>query len=662
MGTSWSSPVLPVGAQFASNNPSSVASYSTCHVFGDPGLYGVGIRTGYYLQYAAAVLSLLCLPPTDQQLWLLSFLPLAAASLVGLSLNTTEGGLVILDWAIVFGLVFWSLFFLAWPVLRRASRTGPLGSISDPKQLRQDLEKDGGRPVTDQEAQWHARYAAVIRAATADEHRCGSRNHEPGEKLPRLETALRTYVTSFASARFSPASVGASSYVLDLYADGQLPDLAARMLTDNAQLESFRDGHTEALRRANVPFAQAQSTTQTLGRLALDGPRPGDASYPGSPWWYTSLLTSGTPRPIASGLALILYSGFSALTVWLLFLAADHGSHPPCDIRFIFVVVPTSAYNPRAMTALRILASIWLAVAAVPTLAIGSALLITGTMAWWDQGSATTVPTTPPPSRPRRYDAEKGKETEIISPTRSSRTSELLYEMDELQFPMHHRSASSPTTVSSFRDTRISSYHSGSVFTKDTIEPIMGPASSAGGVDIRGGLGESEGRKSWAAGKSKPVWAGWGRGVLLMLPLVHTAVVVEVTISINEVDMRRRPMTTMAELLAFFMGLGVFVGVLGRCLRASRGREARRRRGAWENERREVLLAPATRLGGEAGGSWYGGSGGFRREAESGLSKEVEVGRREGVPKQGRRIYLQPERKSGSSMGKFREMIDEDGV
>lgn len=662
MGTSWSSPVLPAGAQFASSNQSSVASHSTCHVFGDPGLYGVGVRTGYYLQYAAAVLCLLCLPPIDQQLWLLSFLPLAAASLVGLSLNASEGGLVILDWAIVFGLVFWSISFLAWPVVRGASRAGSLDIISDPKQLQQDLEKDGGRPVTGQEAEWHARYVAVIRAAKADEHwRVSSRKYEPGGKLPRLETALRNYVTSFASARFSPASVGASSYVLDLYADGQLPDLAARLLTDNAQLESFRDGHAEALRRANVPFAQAQSTTQTLGRLAIDGPRPGDASYSGSRWWPSPLLTGRTPRPITTGLALILYSGFSAFTVWLLFLAVDHGSHENCDVSFIFVVVPTSAYNPHAMTALRVLASIWLAVAAVPALIAGSALLVTGTKAWWDEGAPTHPTAAPTNPSSRRYDAEKGKETDIPSPiTRASRTSELLYEMDELQFPMHHRSASSPTTASSFRDTRISSYHSGSVYTKDTIEPIMGPTPSAGGVDIRGGLGESE-RRSWVAGKSKPVWAGWGRGVLLLLPLVHTVVVVEVTISINEVDMRRRPMSTMAELLAFFMGLAVFVGVLGRCLRASRGRDARKRREAWKEERRGVVLAPVTRLGGEAGGSWYGG-GVLRREAESGLSKDVEVGRREGAAKQGRRIYLQAERKSGSSMGKFREMIDEDGV
>ncbi|KAK0748987.1 hypothetical protein B0T18DRAFT_427193 [Schizothecium vesticola] len=567
MGNTWSSPALPVGAQFASNdmNLSSDASHSTCHVFGDPGLYGAGVRTGYYLQYAAAVLTVLYLPLADQQLWLLSFLPLAAASLVGLSLNAAEGELVILDWAIVFGLVFWSIAFLAWPVFRGASRTGSLEIISDPKQLRQDLEKDGGRTVTDQEAEWHARYVAVIRAATADEQRRGSRNHghEDAGELSRLETALRDYVTSFASARFSPASVGASSYVLDLYADSQLPDLAARMLSDNAQLESFRDGHTEALRRANVPFNQAQSTTQTLGRLAIEGPRLGDASYRRSP---RSLLTAGSPRPIAGGLGLILYSGFSAFTVWLLFLGADHGSRPPCDIRFLFILVPTSAYNPRAMTALRVLASLWLALAAVPALVAGSALVVTGTMAWWDQGTPT-YPTAAPTNPTGRYDAEKGKDKEIDIPspaslTRASRTSELLYEMDEL--PLHHRSASSPTvtSASSPRDTRISSYHSGSVFTKDTIEPMLGVSSSsaAGGMDIRGGLGGSGSRRGSWAGRSKPAGARvrWQWGMLLLVPLVHTIVVVEVTIRINGVDMRRRGMTTMGELLAFFLGLGVF--------------------------------------------------------------------------------------------------------
>ena len=46
---------------------------------------------------------------------------------------------------------------------------------------------------------------------------------------------------------------------------------------------------------------------------------------------------------------------------------------------------------------------------------------------------------------------------------------------------------------------------------------------------------------------------------------------------------------------------------------------------------------------------------------ESVFSKEIETGRASaGSGKQARRIYLQPERKSGSSMSKFREMIDED--
>ncbi|KAK1830584.1 hypothetical protein QBC39DRAFT_372628 [Podospora conica] len=653
--------MLPVGAQFASNNQSSVASYPTCHVFGDPGLYGVGVRTGYYLQYSAAFLAVLCLPSTDQQLWLLSFLPLAAANLVGLSLNAAEGGLVILDWAIVFGLVFWSIIFLVWPILHGASRTGPL-EASNPKQLRRDLERDGGRTATDQEAEWHAKYIAVIRAVTADDHQ-SPMIHGAGDagKVSRVETALRDYVTSFASARFSPASVGASSYILDLYADGQLPDLAARMLTDNAQLESFRDGHTEALRRANVPFDQAQSTTQTLGRLAIHGPRPGDASYRGLPWRSTLSPTGGSTRTIATGLALILYSGFSAFMVWLLFRGVDHGSRKQCDIRFIFVVVPASAYNTHAMTALRVLASIWLALVAVPALAAGSALLATGTVAWWDEGTATS-PATAPNLTAGRYDAEKGKETEIASPTsltRASRTSEFMYEMDEL--PLHHNSASSPTAASP-RDTRISSYHSGSVLTKDTIEPVLGGGAGPAGMDMRGGMAasRSSGSSSWAGGTRA---RGWKRG-LLVLPLVHTVVVVEVTIRINEVDMRRRGMSSMAELLAFFLGVVVFVGVLARCLRAARGRGARKRREAWEEERRGVVLAPATRLGGGGGASLYGGGGVLRREVsmggESAFSKEVEMGRGSVGAKQGRRIYLQPERKSGSSMGKFREMIDED--
>ena len=639
MGNTQSSLPGSLGTQFVNTEQPAVASYQQCHIFGDSSLYGVGIRTSYYLQYAAALLSLLFLRGQAQKHWFLSFVPLLAANLVVLSLNATSGGLVVLDWAIVFGLVFWSIVFLIWPVVRGVDqREGP-GLAGNPKLLQQYLERELGRAVGDREADWHARYVDAVRVLGVG----GKDDWEENQnRQDALEVALQDYVAAFASARFSPASTEAASYILNLY-DDRVGDIATRMMMDNKQLEAFRDTHTEALRLANISFGQAQATTQALARVAVEGLASTTRSHIWSSPGQALKALGGRARHSATvsscGFGLILYSGFSAFTVWLLFRGLDIGSRAGCNVRLVFFVVPASVYSRGAVIALRVLACIWLALVGAPSLLVGLALLAMGAMDWLlgtlsanryqgrrkDVLGFAAVP----------YDSEKGKEAEVVSPVSmagASRASDMLYEMEE------YRQSMAPSTV---RDTRGSSFF-GSVLIKD-------PEPSSTEAKMRGGSAE---KKRWsglgARLKSQKLWK-----YLLVLPLAHTIAVVEMTIRINGLDMAQRPMSSTGELLAFFLGVLLFLRVLGKCVKEGMGFVRRQRSAGWLDERRQILSEPPNRLSDPE----YGGGV---------LGKEISVGESslgqdpEAMKGRQRKIYLQPEVKSGSSMGKFREMIDED--
>ena len=646
------------GTRFISNGSGPPSS---CQILGDSSLYGVGIRTSYYLQYTAALLSLLFLGGEDQKLWFLSFVPLAAANLVVLSLNSTSGnaGLVILDWAVVYGLVFWSAVFLISSICRDAVR-GSSGKDGDMKRLRQDLEKEGGRMVSDQEAEWNARYVAVLRVLGTAEQ-AGS----PGglwrsfsNKQDALERALQDYVAAFTAVRSNPISADAAGYILDVYADGRVRDTAAGIMVDNKQVETFRDTHTEAIRRASIPFDQAQTTTQMLGRIARDGFK--SAAPCQSPWRALQHLGARIPvmSLISSGLGLALYSGFTAFMVWLLFRGLNKGSASGCDVRVIFFVVPISIYSRGAMTALKVLSCVWLAVAGAPALLAGMALFVLGVVNWWagsppsrleqdrHQGTPKDAADVTVASPTRADTAEKGKEAEVASPatqTQFSRASEL-YEMDEYPQP--------GSATATARDTRGSSYFDALLVKEAGLGRAESRTGTGIGTGIRGG-GSSSSSSSWP--RPRPRWE-W----LLVFPVAHMAAVVEFTIRINRVEMRQRSMTSMAELVAFFLGAFVFLRVVTRCAHEEVRRLRKRRSAGWFDERWKILATPASRLEDFEHGRGYGGGGVLGREISVGESSFGRDTERASRAKAASRIYLQPEPKSGSSMGKFKEMIDDD--
>ncbi|KAK3337754.1 hypothetical protein B0T19DRAFT_81973 [Cercophora scortea] len=650
MGNAPSSPSpSSPGAQFVSDAARPVfQSFPPCHLFGDTSsLYSPGTRTGYYLHYFAAALSIIFLGggrDLGSAGWFFSFISLAGASLVELAIDAGAGeGVVVLDWAIVFGLVFWSVAVFARSVFS-SQPPARQGQGRDARQLQVDLARERGSMVGEREAEWHWRYVAVLNALGNDEQESavddGEGRDRDGDAV--LEHALWQYVDAFSAARGDPSTLDAAAFILALYQGGDrdhIHETAVRMAIDNKQVELFRDAHAEALRQANIPFDQAQATTQTLARFAVQ-----DRSPRGRPRSSGSILRvmdaqagAGAAGVIGCGLGFILYAGYAAFTVWLLFRGVDHGAKSGCDIRVVLIFVPVSIYSQGVITALRVLASIWLALVGVPAFIVGWVMLAYGARNWWSETThhGRRQPNDNPAGegilgfRAVPYDSEKAKgkaadpsmtslprPAYVASPTWASRASDLFYDATEFPQP----------TGSAIPEARKGGYFD------PAAEKSPGESS---GLGIRGGQAARTGlmRNVLATVTSNLDY-------LFFLAIGHTIAVVEVTIRINKLDMRQRPMTSMGELLAFFLGAFVFLRVVAQCLLAGAKRLRRQQSARWHEERWRILSALPNR--------W---------QERYGTLGRVPTQTRESF----RRMYSRSEVKSVSSMGRFTEMIDDDG-
>ncbi|KAK3372616.1 hypothetical protein B0H63DRAFT_301826 [Podospora didyma] len=643
------------GAQFVGEGLPVFRSYQPCHVFGDSSLYSVGTRLGFYLQYFAVLLSILFFRGQDVKTWFLCFLPLAAANFTVLLVSANAGdGLIVLDWAIVFGLVVWSIVFLAWSVFSRHNLRSSPGLATDTIQLQQDLARESGRMVSGQEAEWDRQYIAVLMVlGSREEEERGRRDSwrgDPVDKQDALTAALQQYVDAFLPARGSPDSADAAYLISTYYDSDRIQDTVASMMMDNRQVGIFRDTHTEALRQANIPFNQAQATTQILARMAKEELKPRDPNQPARSTWQAVKEFeewAGTAGTLGCGLGLVLYGGYSIFMIWLLFRGIGNGAKSGCDIRIILFVAPVSVYNPGAVTALRVLACILFVVVGMPALLLGIGLFVVGINDWWSDVPQRRRRSSNNEKRDRTgfisiaYDAEQGRgaaarssgmprHAHSVSIPRVSRTSDILSDASLYRQP----SASLAT------ERRGSDFYFDPALKETSVsDPVLG---MRGGL-ATGGTSVLQWARGWIPAKRK-----WWAPFFLGLAIVHTVVVVELTIRINKLDMRQRPMTSMGELIAFFLGLFLFVRVVARCLLAAEKRLRRRRAAGWFDERWRILAAPAERWQDQYGVG-----------AVPGRSATGESRQRESTVLRQSRIYLQPEGKSRSSMGKFKEIMDD---
>ena len=190
--------------------------------------------------------------------------------------------------ATVFGLVFWSVVFLGRSMFYGVVRRPYVGSVRESRKLQQDLSRECGRSISEQEIEWDKRYIVMIKVLGTEAGQMGN-----GGRQAALQQALEEYVGAFASGRVAPGYGEAANYILDMYDDGdRVREMVARMIVSNTEVESFRDAHAEALRLANVSFDHAQLTTITLAKVAMEELYPGRQATLQSPAKYKPALAA----------------------------------------------------------------------------------------------------------------------------------------------------------------------------------------------------------------------------------------------------------------------------------------------------------------------------------------------------------------------------------
>lgn len=354
MGNSQSSS----GTQFTSEGLPVLQSLKPCHLSGDPDLYGLGIRVGFYLQYLAAIIAILSGVEQEFIGWRAAFVPLAAATFVGLCINSTGDTLVILDWAIMIGLVIGFPAYFALPVFK--------GFRTDYKH-RQQLYLH----------QKYAKQLEPVREANFGEYRdkiaiaLGAVTHAEElimDETPRGRDEVRQLVSSvteaalqvvrFIEARPADATDHAGRIIGQLRpAISELGRVRDDLQAVRAQVRNWqlRDHHIEALKQIGV-HAQAAKDAETAIREIAKREQAVKQEIRKVGLVVKRIHDLGLVDTVSAGVSLIIYSAYCFLTPWLFFFGTDRGEKAGCDVRVLFVLAPVSVYNKHFALFLKVVA------------------------------------------------------------------------------------------------------------------------------------------------------------------------------------------------------------------------------------------------------------------------------------------------------------------
>jgi hypothetical protein len=370
MGNSQSSS----GTQFIGNGGLPVLqSVEPCHLSGDPDLYGVGIRVGFYLQYLAAIIAIVSKADEDFVGWRVAFVPVAAATFLGLCINSTGDTLVVMDWAIMLELVLCFPAFFALPVF-----TG-LGIEREKKgelRLRNAYAKQL-EPIREENLRQHAdtfttAYAAVIHAEHLLMDDSIDSQRRPQE-VRNLITTVLNYVHVTDEQQAGSVDHADISRAISRLKNSQNDLQAVRAQFGELNL---REHHIAALVRIGVAAQEAKKAESAVREIAgREQEIRHEIKKKGLV--LKRIHGLGLLDTVSAGISLTIYSAYCFLTPWLFFFGIGRGAKTGCDVRVFFILAPVSVYNHGFAIFLKVVA-IFLTVPGLVSLVFGILFLIIG--------------------------------------------------------------------------------------------------------------------------------------------------------------------------------------------------------------------------------------------------------------------------------------------
>ena len=525
-------------------------SVKPCHIFGDPDLYGLGIRIGFYLQYGGAFLAVVCKSTNDFRIWRASFVSIAIATFISLCINSTGDSLVIIDWAIMLQLVIWFPFFLAYPVFRGIRLEKRVNDqIQTNAQLAGVLHDTFKRTTEEFGVRLSRYYAEAYKATLLLVYDYG-----PGVAIDALN-AYNEYMSSFNEPGADPAAITARGE-LHRRLEGavrEIRELPHDREVARRALATLRAGHLQRLDNLVVPgdVAGRAGHLQRLDNLVVLGgvAKRAEAKVEEvaeqelkvhSRWRFLrdmpdTLRSLGLLDKVTAGLSLLVYSAYCFLTPWLYFFSIGNGAKPGCDVWLL-----VSVYDPSFDAFLKAMGCLSVVVGLI-ALVYGTTFLVAGLV----QGLL-----------PEQQTAPANLEAADQQPLLPAQE-----QQQQLIFPGATNTGPGPSNdPTAGLDAIVSTLFPGNqhaLFRR--VDPHHYAAQhiqflqDTQARNIRN-VPAPDPRQMRREVRKYPVWWPW----FLLILLTETVVMVELTISKNHLDMGRQPFMGTGELIAFFVGVFTF--------------------------------------------------------------------------------------------------------
>ncbi|SPO03784.1 uncharacterized protein DNG_06467 [Cephalotrichum gorgonifer] len=359
-------------------------SYPSCHILGDPELYGLGIRIAFYIQYLAFALALVTNTTASLPALRTGIAILCAALFASLCTSSTGDGLVVLDWYIVTALAAPYIFLTDLPVhaasaraylTRRGATCASAGKLIGE-------HVTGGAMVR----QWGILDAAI---STYRAHYALSDALDQGSPMDDELTRLQHSLVEFGRVtRVSPSSDVAAPYSVREVARATTasprdayPFSKSRFRGDLVQACCAAGMTRSEARRAarRIEDATRRESSVARSRETLLEIREG-------------MCVTGPRDMVAVAVVCASWAAFQVVRPWLYFRGLERGMKDGCDVRLMWFVVPASIYGETFGIWMKVWGCIMCAAGAV-VFSYGAVVFVRNMVAVgrWDQGSRSLL-------------------------------------------------------------------------------------------------------------------------------------------------------------------------------------------------------------------------------------------------------------------------------
>jgi hypothetical protein len=366
---------------------SAVTSYQPCHIFGDQMLIGMGIRVGFYLLYAAAILAVLCGVDKQFRFWHGAWGILALSLFLAMFLNVVDFNLLIIDYAVLIQLVLWYPVYFVFTVLFRQALV--VDGKSHPKQdaeYRERLEHCREAAVSDLDVARARAYADVLKAfalhAAAEE---AERDHDAAQVA--LSQAVQHYVSHWHAQIEVATTDGRTSEeirvdidagaVTTVYNTELIEEIAAA--PTRADIDKLRDLYVAALVHSQQSVAQARAAEHEVALIAAEELKVRRGARPAGQSLRHFLVATSYKDQLTAALGLLIWSAFMFGTAALNWPLLHNGSKTggACDNvpTVYFVLAPKKPFADAGFTTFLRIWTVGVCLVAVVTTALGLFIL-----------------------------------------------------------------------------------------------------------------------------------------------------------------------------------------------------------------------------------------------------------------------------------------------